>query len=131
MMSEKVFKKFNAHILVVDDYDINLELTKEMLEMLNCKVDTAENGKTALLLLEQNSYDCIFMDIQMPELDGFQLTREIRLKEREDQHVFIFALTANALQGDEEKCLQAGMDAYISKPIKIKDLENILSKYLI
>src|ERR1700761_7463845 len=103
-MSEKVFKKFNARILVVDDYGINLELTKEMLELFDCRVDIAENAKLALQLFNQNPYDCIFMDIQMPELDGFQLTQEIRLKEKKDQHIFIIALTANALQGDEEKC---------------------------
>lgn len=128
-MSEKFIKKFNLHVLAVDDYLINLELTKEMLEMMGCEVDTAENGQEALELYHQNKYDLIFLDVQMPGLDGLQVTREIRKNEKEEKHVPIVALTANALQGDEEKCLEAGMNGYLSKPIKIKDLEEILTKF--
>lgn len=128
-MIEKMIKKFNLRILVVDDYIVNLDLTKEMLEMLNCEVDTAENGHEALKLFRQNTYDLIFMDIQMPELEGLQVTRVIRESEKETR-VPIIALTANALQGDEQKCLEAGMDGYLAKPIKIKDLEAILTKFV-
>ncbi len=129
-MMDKILKKFNIRVLVVDDYLINLELTKEMLEMLGCEVDGAENGKQALQLFSQNSYECIFMDVQMPELDGLQAVQEIRNKEEKGQHVPIIALTANALEGDEQKCLKAGMDGYISKPIKVEDLEIALTKFL-
>lgn len=129
IMNDKNSKKFNLRVLVVDDYPVNLDLTKEMLEMLDCEVDGAENGKEALRLYNENVYDCIFLDVQMPEFDGLQVAREIRNKEGKNQHVPIIALTANALQGDEEKCLEAGMDGYIAKPIKMKDLENVLSQF--
>lgn len=129
-MADKILKKFDARVLVVDDYGVNLDLTKEMLEMLSCEVDTAENGKEALQLYNQNKYDCIFLDVQMPEIDGLEVTRKIRLSEGKEQHVPIIAVTANALDGDEKACLDAGMDGYIAKPIKLKDLENILSQFL-
>ncbi|WP_068470032.1 response regulator [Candidatus Protochlamydia phocaeensis] len=127
---EKITCKFNAFILVVDDYIINQEMTKEILEIMNCTVDVAVNGKEAIIAYQQNAYDIIFMDIQMPELDGLKATEEIRKLEEEDKHTPIIALTANALPGDKERYLAAGIDDYICKPIKIKDLEIMLKKYL-
>lgn len=127
---KKISAKFNAHILVVDDYIVNQELTKEMLEMMGCQVDVAEDGNEALKMYEENDYDLLFLDVQMPEKDGYQLTREIRQKEGDKKHSILIAITANALVGDKEKCLEAGMDGYISKPIKGADLEAMLEKYL-
>lgn len=129
-MPEILLKKFSARVLVVDDYIVNLELSKEMLEMMDCQVDVAENSKEALELYQRNKYDIIFMDVQMPDLDGIEVTRQIRQNESELKHVPIIALTANASQGDEKKCLEAGMDAYLAKPVKIKDLEEVLSRFI-
>lgn len=127
---KKISAKFNATVLVVDDYIVNQELAKEMLEMMGCQVDVAEDGNEALRMYKENDYDLMFLDVQMPEKDGYQLTREIRQIETGNKHSIIIAITANALVGDKEKCLEAGMDDYISKPIKGADLEIMMEKYL-
>lgn len=123
-------QKFDAKVLVVEDYPVNQELTREMLEMLGCTVDIAENGGEALEMVQDRQYELIFMDIQMPDMDGYDCTREIRKLEKGDQRIPIVALTANALQGDREKCLAAGMDEYISKPFRLVDLESIITKFI-
>lgn len=123
-------KNSNPYVLVVDDYLINLELTKEMLEILGCRVDTAENGHKALDLFNQNHYDLIFMDIQMPDLDGYQVVNVIRKIENNERHVPIVALTANVLEADDRQSLTGEMDAYLTKPVKIKDLEGMIEKLL-
>lgn len=127
---KKISAEFNANVLVVDDYIVNQELTKEMLEMMKCEVDVAEDGNEALSLYKEGTYNLIFMDVQMPGMDGYEVTRQIRALEGEAKHTPIIAVTANALVGDREKCLEAGMDDYISKPIKGSDLEMMLEKYL-
>ncbi len=128
---KKITAKFNARILLAEDYIVNQELTKEMLEMMSCEVDVADDGKEALNRYKTNNYDLILMDVQMPEVDGYQATKEIRKEENSMQkHTPIIALTANALLGDREKCLEAGMDDYLSKPIRGEELETILKKYL-
>jgi len=124
------YKQFNATILVVEDYPINQEITKELLEMMGCDVDVVDSGAEALEAVRRNSYDLIIMDIQMPEMDGYEATKEIRRIEGTTKHVPIVALTANALQGDREKCLSAGMDEYISKPFRAAELEAVLLKFL-
>jgi len=118
--------------LVADDYLINQELTKEMMELMGCVVDVAEDGADALDKYSNNNYDVIMMDVQMPNMDGYEATKKIREIENktERKHTPIIAITASALQGDEEKCLNAGMDDYISKPIKGENLENKLMKYI-
>jgi CheY-like chemotaxis protein len=123
-------KTINAHVLLVEDYPVNQELTQAMLEMIGCQVEIANNGKEALQILQDKNFDLIFMDLLMPEMDGFECTREIRKLPPPLRTVPIVALTANALQGDREKCLLAGMDDYISKPFRITDLEHILKKFL-
>lgn len=127
---KKITAKFNAKILVADDYIVNQELTKEMLEMMDCVVDVAEDGRQALEIIRNNQYDLIFMDVQMPEKDGYAVTKEIRAFEGKSRHTPIIAITANALVGDRERCLEAGMDDYISKPIKGIELENVLQKHI-
>ena len=121
---------FDASVLLVEDYPVNQELTKEMLEILGCKVVIAENGKEAIKAVEDRKFDLIFMDIQMPEMDGYECTRRIRELEKNPPFTPIVALTANALQGDREKYISAGMDDYISKPFRIADLQAILEKLL-
>ena len=128
---KKVTSKFpGKRALVVEDYFVNQEVTQDILELMGVDVEVAENGREALELYQNQKYDLIFMDIQMPEMDGYQTTREIRRTEDEGSHVPIIALTANALSGDREKCLEAGMDDYISKPIEVEKIEEILKKYL-
>lgn len=131
-MLKKITARFpNSYILVADDYVVNQELAKEMLELMKCKVDVSENGRETVDMHRKNRYDLIFMDVQMPELDGYEATRQIREMEGEMCHTPIIAITANALTGDREKCLQSGMDDYISKPIRGETLEEILTQHLV
>jgi CheY-like chemotaxis protein len=93
-------------------------------------VDLAENGRIACERTSQKSYDLIFMDCQMPEMDGFEATRAIRERERAaNQHTPIIALTANAMSQDRELCLDAGMDDYITKPYSPADFERVLQRW--
>jgi two-component system, sensor histidine kinase and response regulator len=86
-------------------------------------VTVAGDGREALSALEKDNFDVVLMDIQMPEMDGFEATAAIRQKEKfSGRHIPIIAMTANALKGDQERCLEAGMDAYIAKPIRTKEL---------
>jgi CheY-like chemotaxis protein len=120
-----------AKVLLVEDYVINQELTMEMLRMMNCEVELSENGQDALDKFSPGKYDLVIMDIQIPEVDGYAVTKKIREQEKSSKkQTPIVALTANALEGDREKCLKAGMDDYISKPIKGETLETTLAKYL-
>ena len=119
-----------TRVLVVDDYIVNLELTKEILESLQCEVDTAENGEIALNLEADNPYDIILMDIQMPDMDGYEVTRKIRKREDGKKHTPIIAVTANTSSGEQDNCLKAGMDGFVQKPIRSRDLENILKKHI-
>jgi len=127
---KKITAQFNADALVVDDYSMNLDLTKHMLLMMECRVDTAETGPEAIDLVRQKRYDIIFMDIQMPDMDGIEATNEIRKITEGNGHIPVVALTANAIEGDREKYLKAGLDDYISKPITGERLEEILIRQL-
>lgn len=124
--------EFQAKVLVVDDYQFNLDMTKDLLEMMNCQVDIASSGDEAIQHYKENAYDLIFLDIQMPNKDGYDTCKEMRTFEKESgkEHSLIIALTANAMAGDREKCLSAGMDDYIAKPLRANTLEAILDKYL-
>lgn len=109
----------SLHILLVEDEFINRTLATTVLEREGCQVTVAENGIQAIKLVQVTVFDLILMDIQMPELDGYGTTRAIRrLEKRSRRHTPIIAVTAYAVKGDREKCLTAGMDGYISKPIK-------------
>jgi CheY-like chemotaxis protein len=120
-----------TRVLLVEDNVVNQRFAERILERFGCRVDVVENGLQALEALEHTGYDCILMDCQMPEMDGYEATAAIRLREaRTDHHVPIIAMTANAMQGDHERCLAAGMDDYISKPIQPKMLVALLQKYL-
>ncbi|MFN7039229.1 MAG: response regulator [Alphaproteobacteria bacterium] len=129
MNVESLFPQFESNILVVEDYAPNQRLAKKMLEKYGCKVDIANGGEEALEILENKNYDIVFMDCQMPNMDGYEATREIRKSEKAKK-VIIIAMTANALIGDKEKCLEAGMDDYIAKPMKQKNLEKMLIKWV-
>ncbi len=106
--------EFTARVLVAEDNPVNYEVARWMLESLGCQVDVVENGQQALNISENQAYDLIFMDGQMPELDGYEATKQIRVREQDSgRYTPIIALTANVLAGERERCLQVGMDDYI------------------
>ncbi len=113
-------QKLPLKILLVEDNRINQIVALKMLAQLGYEADVANNGVVALDILTRSSYDVIFMDMQMPEMDGLETARRIRQQLNGCQRPRIVAMTANAMQGDREKCLAAGMDDYTSKPIKIE-----------
>ncbi len=113
--------------LVAEDNPVNQLVIEAALEDLGCDITLVENGLKALLALQASSFDIIFMDCQMPELDGYEATRQAR---ENGCAIPIIAITANALAGDRERCLEAGMDDYISKPIAEDALQQMLDKWL-
>jgi PAS domain S-box-containing protein len=119
----------HARVLVVDDNTVNQKVARMMLERLGCRVEVAADGQEAIEMVELLPFDVVFMDCEMPVLDGFEATAEIRRREAGGRHVSIVAMTARAIQGDREHCLQAGMDDYISKPVKPKALEDVLDRW--
>lgn len=119
----------DLRILIVEDNPINQKVALRMLSKMGITPDVANNGREALPRIEQTSYDLVFMDCQMPEMDGFTATRSIRNMPAPSNNTVIVAMTANALQGDKEKCLAAGMDDYVSKPVKSADLSSMIEKW--
>jgi len=105
-------------ILLAEDNLVNQKVARALLEHAGCRVDVAANGRLAVERQRRGGYDLILMDCQMPELDGYDATRAIRAQEAPGHHVPIIALTANALDADRTCCLEAGMDAYLSKPVE-------------
>jgi CheY-like chemotaxis protein len=123
---------YGMQILLVEDNRVNLEITNEMLTQFGCQVTMAENGKQAIECARTHIYDLIFMDCQMPEMDGFEAARHI-VSLKAGGHIApvpIVAFTANALRGDRERCLESGMDDYLMKPVRKTNLEAILFKWL-
>jgi signal transduction histidine kinase/CheY-like chemotaxis protein len=120
-----------AHILLAEDNLVNQRVACAMLEKAGHSVVLATTGQKALNLWEQQPFDVILMDVQMPDIDGFEATAAIRKKEKESgAHTPIIAMTAHAMSGDRERCLDAGMDNYISKPIHAAELLDLVAKYL-
>ena len=118
-------------VLVAEDNAVNQRLAARLLEKRGHRVTVTANGREAVEALANHNFDLVLMDIQMPEMDGFEATAVIREKEMHDgTHIPIIALTANAMKGDRERCLAAGMDGYLSKPIVSRDLDELLGTYL-
>ena len=118
-----------AYLLLVEDNEINQELALDLLESAGIRVDTANNGQEALAQLESNQYDGVLMDIQMPIMDGYTATREIR-KQPQLQDLPIIAMTANAMVGDREKALEAGMNDHIAKPLNVSTMFETIAKWV-
>lgn len=116
--------------LVAEDNPVNQRLTTLMLQKLGVTAEVASNGREAILMHEQSPYDIVFMDCQMPEMNGYDAAREIRNREDPDSHVPIIALTAEALSGCRERCLAQGMDDYLTKPVKKEHLSEALQRWV-
>ena len=115
------------NVLLVEDNAVNQRLAARLLEKRGHRVVVTANGREALAALEKDDYDLVFMDVQMPEMDGLEATAAIRKMEKDSgKHLTVIALTAHAMKGDEERCLAAGMDGYLSKPIRPQELEVVL-----
>lgn len=114
-------------ILLVEDNEVNKMLAVELLQKADYHVSVANNGQEALEMLDEEIFDCVLMDCQMPIMDGYEATRAIR---KNGNTIPIIALTANAMSGDREKCIDAGMNDYISKPFKFEELLYALDKWI-
>ena len=121
--------KLPLRILLVEDMPLNQKVAVHMLQRLGYRADIANNGLEALASLRRQDYDLVFMDIQMPEMDGLQATRHICKEWVPPKRPWIVAMTANAMQGDREECLNAGMNDYVSKPVRIEALIEIFNNY--
>ena len=129
-IKKKTSRFRDRRILLAEDNIVNQKVAARMLEKLGCKIDVAANGEEAVSMWREFPYDLIFMDCHMPVRDGYQATISIRQLESSEQHVPIVALTANAMKGEREVCLDAGMDDFVSKPIKIDDLVTVLERFV-
>jgi len=121
-----------ARILLAEDHTTNRRVIKMMLNKLGYEADAVANGLDAVKALESTPYDLVLMDCQMPEMNGYDATAIIRDPESDvlDHATPVIALTANAMAGEREKCLEAGMSDYLSKPVLVQDLETVLNKWL-
>ena len=119
-------KEIQLKILLAEDNLVNQMVAKTLLKKVGCEVDVVENGQLAVEAWQHGNYDAIFMDCQMPVMDGYEATEKIR--EQEKQHIPIIALTANAMDGEQENCYSAGMDKFLTKPINVVHLNQILQE---
>ncbi|MCW3118460.1 MAG: rcsC 4 [Chitinophagaceae bacterium] len=126
-LSENFSIKYPLRVLIAEDNPVNQKWTIKILSKMGYRPDIAENGKIVLEMVGHETYDLILMDVQMPEMDGLEATRMIRLCL--DKQPVIIAMTANVMHGDRQACMQAGMDDYISKPVELGELVNMLEKW--
>ncbi len=122
-----------GRILLVEDNPVNQMVANKMLEKIGLQAQTANNGREALQRLESERFDLVLMDCQMPELDGFDATRQIRLKNIQaigDKPLPVIAMTANVMEGDKQRCLDAGMNDYLGKPVRLDELRDVLHRWL-
>ena len=120
-------------ILVAEDHPVNQELSRQMLRRLGFEIDIAENGLQALRRVEEHPYEVVLMDCQMPEMDGFEATRRIRILEKAEPgrpRAHIVAMTASVLERDRQLCIAAGMDDFVAKPVRKAELIRALRKAL-
>jgi CheY-like chemotaxis protein len=128
-LSSEFAKKYPLSILVAEDNIVNQTLAIRALRKLGYEPELCENGKEAVNKIQLQHFDVVLMDIQMPEMDGFEATRVLRSNHFAHRHQIIVAMTANAMAEDKAACLHAGMDDYLSKPVQLSELEDILKKW--
>ncbi|MGD8895220.1 MAG: response regulator [Acidobacteriota bacterium] len=119
-----------ARVLVAEDNEVNQKVAVRLLEKQGYRVEVADNGREALEACQRSVYDAVLMDGQMPGMDGFEATRRIREEEGEERHTPIIAMTASAMKGDRERCLEAGMDDYVAKPVTPESLDAVLKRWV-
>ncbi|WP_341529525.1 response regulator [Nostoc sp. UHCC 0302] len=129
VFDSQLSQKLPLRILLVDDVSLNQKVALQMLERMGYHADIANNGLEALTALRRQPYDLVFMDVQMPEMDGLEATRRICQEWPQNSRPWIIAMTAHAMQGDKEECLDAGMNDYISKPICVEALVQAFNSY--
>jgi len=129
-LTAAVLGHHSQRVLLAEDNEINQRITMRLLEKLGLAADAVKNGREAVDAVSKKSYGLILMDCQMPEMDGFEATAVIRNRERNERHTPICALTANAMAGDRERCLAAGMDDYIAKPVSLEKLEEAIDRWI-
>jgi CheY-like chemotaxis protein len=127
-MDPEMAGRHPLRILLAEDILVNQKLVLRLLEQMGYRADVASNGIEAVQSVERQPYDVILMDVQMPEMDGLEASGRICARWPRGQRPTIIAMTANAMQGDREMCLEAGMDDYVSKPIRTDELINALMK---
>jgi len=122
----------SLHILLAEDNVVNQKLAIRLLEKRGHQVVLANNGKQALDALDKTAFDLVLMDVQMPEMDGLEATQKLREREKSTgKHQAVVAMTALVMKGDRERCMEAGMDGYLSKPIRPQDLDEVLDAYVL
>ena len=126
-----VMKMYNSNVLLVEDNPVNQEVGRTMMEAFGCRVDVASNGSEVLDRMESTRYDIVFMDCEMPVMDGLEATRLIRQREKQQRKPMaaIVALTAHGADEDRSRCLEAGMDDYLGKPFRMLDLSRLMEKW--
>ena len=125
-------KKRRIRILLAEDNVVNQKLALRLLEKFGYRADAVGNGSEAVELVQKIPYDLILMDVQMPEMDGLEATRLIRgMEEQMGRHIPIIAMTAHAMTGDRERCIENGMDDYVAKPIKPQELQEVIEKQML
>jgi CheY-like chemotaxis protein/HPt (histidine-containing phosphotransfer) domain-containing protein len=135
-LDPKLAERLPLRVLLCDDNVINQKVAVRLLQQMGYQPDIANNGLEALAALEQHAYELIFMDVQMPEMDGLEATRVIRERQREKGrfrnykgNIIIIAMTASAMPGDRDKCIAAGMDDYLAKPVRPEDMRTIVERW--
>jgi CheY-like chemotaxis protein len=123
-------ESFIYNILLAEDNLVNQKIALRILENLGYAVDVVKNGKEVILALRKQHYNLVLMDVQMPEMDGLEATRQICENWQPEQRPIIVAMTASEDERDKKLCLEAGMNDYLSKPIRVDQFKNMLSKYL-
>jgi len=118
-----------TRVLVVEDNIVNQKVATMILQSFGCRVEVAANGREALTSIDALPFDVVFMDCEMPEMDGYEATAEIRRRDDDKRELPIIALTAKATKGDRERCLESGMDDYMSKPVRSEDIQAVLERW--